>query len=153
MPVGFLEQHFDGDLSTNGVESREELERRQIERIERALSIILVAGVIPRRLGGDASDEELALDRKRARRAAHALTNSLKGWTRKSPKPPLNDKIRMDGAQLIWADWEAKHLAAVEHELRLCATWALRNEEIRWGRSAVVALTNELRWVSFSQRD
>lgn len=149
----YLERWYDSGLTPPEVASREELERREVERLSGALAIVLMAGTIPRRLGGDATDEDLALDRKRAKRAGYALSQALKGWTKKKPDLPLDDKVRMAGAQLDWDRWLQEHNAALENELRCLATWAVIHNEQRWGRSAVVKLENELNWITYSMRD
>lgn len=149
----FLARYFDGSLDVTGVGSREELERRQVERISRALAVTIIAGTIPRRLGGDATDEELARDRKRARRASHALTQAYKGWSRKKVSPEVNDAIRTEGATIVWETWLESHMTALQAELRYLSTWAIKSNEERWGNSAVVRLENEINWVSYALRD
>jgi hypothetical protein len=62
-------------------------------RIARALALVRVTGSIPRRLGIDATDEELAIDKKRARRTAWALQQSLGCWGKKLKIKP-DEEIR-----------------------------------------------------------
>lgn len=153
MSNNFLERWHDSALEPPPAGAREELETREVERIVRSLAVVILAGTIPRRLGGDVDDSQLALDRKRARRTGHALTQALRGWTKKQPKLPLDDAIRIEGAQLDWTKWQEAHTTKIRNELRCLATWAVRHEERAWGRSAVVRLENELKWVEFALRD
>jgi len=150
--IGYLERHFDSGIDTSGVESREYLETEELERISQLLATVIFAGSIPRRLGGDATDEELALDKKRARRVAHALQSSIKGWTKRYTLPD-SQEIRRAGAQLDWERFRIEHATKAQERLRLLATWAIHNEQDRWGRSAVVRLENELKWVDWALRD
>lgn len=149
----FLEQHFDPALKLPVVESREQLEEAERERLRRALAIVLIAGSIPRRLGGDATDEDLAIDRKRARRAAHTLSQSLKAWQKKRVQLPDDRDVRSVGAQLVWETFLEQHCAELKRRIALISTWAIHNGEERWGRSAIVKLTNELNWITYALRD
>jgi hypothetical protein len=149
----YLGRHFDASLDVSGIGSREEIEGRQIERLNRALSVITVSQTIPRRLGSDATDEELALDKKRARRVAFALHQALRGWTKKGASIVVDETTRREGAQLDWATWQPAFLTETRQQLQCAATWAVKNSEERWGKSAVVRFENELKWVEFALRD
>lgn len=151
--ASYLARHFDPALEVPPAGSRAELEAAQIDRLRRSLSVIIICGSIPRRLGGDATPEELALDKKRARRVAHALNQSLKGWTKKKTELPADDQIRQEGAQIIWETWGEAHLADLGTHLRILATWAVTHGEEAWGKSAVVKLENEINWLSYALRE
>jgi hypothetical protein len=150
MSSGYLERHFDPGIKLPRAATRESLERRQVDRISRALAVVTVAYEIPRRLGQDASSAELAEDKKRARRCAHALANALDPWGKSKLKE--TDEIRREAAQLLWVSFAEAHLSGVKTELAILSTWAVRNDERRWGRSAVVRLENEIRWVDYALR-
>ncbi len=151
--VGFLERYYDGATDLGGVPNREALEARQIERLARALSIVIGTAAIPRRLGGDATSPDLALDKKRARRFAHALRSSIGSWVKRIPELPNGDEIKRASAQMNWAAFCDDHCTTIQTELRRCATWAIKHDDRRWGKSAVVRLENELNWVTYSLRD
>lgn len=148
----YLAQYFDPDL-TPPKATQAELEADQVKRITRALSVVLYAGGIPRRLGGDASDEELATDRKRARRVAHALKQSIRGWAKKMPDLPTDEELRVEGAQIVWDTWAQAYIADLNLQLRTLVTWSVRQEQERWGRSAIVKLENEINWLTYAMRD
>lgn len=148
----YLGQHYDAALDIEGIGSREELEARQVDRISRELAIIIVTGTIPRRLGTDATAEELALDKKRARRVGHALKQSLSGWTKKY-KLEADEEIRRAGAQLDWTTWLPAATTAVMVNRRLIATYAIRSQQESWGKSAIVKLNNELNWIEHAMRE
>jgi hypothetical protein len=153
MESGYLEQYHDAELELPEIPGRETLEAAEVERISRALAVVLYTSTIPRRLGGDATDQDLIMDKKHARRAAHALRQSLLGWTKKVVMPTIDDEIRREGAQLMWVPFRDAHLAEVQIRLRVVATWAVRSGDARWGKSAVTNLSNELRWVEYALRD
>jgi len=117
------------------------------------LTVVGVVGSIPRRLGGEATDLELAIDKKRARRVEHALRQSFSSWSKRDPKIQVTAEIQKEGIQLEWDDFIMRHMTQIMTELPLIATWAIQNDEARWGRSAVVYLENETRWVTYAMRD
>jgi hypothetical protein len=150
---GFLERYYDGGTDLREIANREALETRQIERLARAFSIVVGTASIPRRIGSDATSEELAIDKRRARRFAHALRAAISGWVKRMPEIPNNDEIRRASAQMNWAAFLDDHVTTIQTELRYCATWAIKHDDQRWGRSAVVRLENELNWVTYALRD
>src|SRR5262245_23021357 len=106
---GYLERLYDPGLRLPRTD-RSRITAEEIERLCHALALVKVAGSIPRRLGFKATDEELALDKKRARRVGHALRQSLDGWTR-DPKVEFDDEvIRREGAQLEWLLFSTEHI-------------------------------------------
>lgn len=149
----FLQRFFDPALEPPQVESCEQLEAREIERITRSMSVTFLAGAIPRRLGAEATDAELALDARRAKRMGHALGQAVKGWTKKKVPLPLNDSLRVEGAQIVWEMWSEDHLVVIRNELRYLATWSILNDQEKWGRSCVVRLENEEGWIKHAMRD
>jgi hypothetical protein len=150
--TNYLGEHYDPGLDISGIGSREDLEKKQINRINRELAVILVTASIPRRLGPDADETELALDKKRGRRVAHALHQALTGWTKRPPQVTLDDEIRRLGAQLNWTSWQPAVLRSIEEQRRCVATYAVRSGQERWGKSAIVRLNNELKWVEYALR-
>lgn len=150
--TSYLGEHYDPGLDISRIKSREELEDRQINRISRELAVILVTLSIPRRLGADADETELAIDKKRARRVAHALSKALTGWTKRPPQVTVDDEIRRLGAQLNWTSWQPAVTGTIEEQRRCVATYAIRSGQERWGKSAIVRLNNELKWVEYALR-
>lgn len=148
----FLNRYFDADLALPKT-NIEELIETQVIRLSRALVVTIHAGSIPRRLGGDATDQDLAIDRKRAKRSSWAVKQALAGWSKKMPKLPTDDELRVTGAQLIWPNWQEQYMASLLEQARIVATWSILNDEQRWGRSAVVKFDNEQNWISYALRD
>jgi len=149
----FVGRYFDPGLAIPEAITRESLISGEVERITGALTLILVVGSIPRRLGGDATDDELALDKKRSKRVGWALTQSLGGWSKKQPRIQVTAEIQREGAQLNWQEFVPNHMTQLMNELRMVATWSVQNDDGRWGRTAVVNLENEMRWLTYAMRD
>jgi len=148
---GYLERFYDSGLRLPRNATKQSLTERQVARISRAAALVFVAGSLKRRID-DATAEDLALDKRRVRRVDHALRQSIIGWTRKIPRIVTDAEIQREGAQLEWEPFLEAHLTQINTELRLLATWAIRNDEARWGRTAVVNLENEIRWMSYAMR-
>lgn len=148
----YLSRYFDSGLKLPKIGASEDLQDRQIERISRALSVVVLAGTIPRRIGGEASSEDLAMDKKRAKRAGHALSQSLRQWRKREGKLPIDDSIRREAAQLLWPRWSEEHMSTLRSELAIVSTWAILVEQEAWGKQAVVRLDNELTWILYSMR-
>lgn len=147
----YLNRYFDPEL-TPPKTTIADLTNRQVDRLTKALVVVIHAGSIPRRLGGEATDIDLALDRKRARRVGWSVKQSLNGWSKKAPKLPIDEELRIIGAQLIWSSWYEEYMTTLTNETRLVVTWSILNDEQRWGRSAVVKFENEQNWVSYAMR-
>jgi hypothetical protein len=122
----------------------------EIERLQEACGIIVVTLGIPRRLS-DATREELALDKKRARRSLHVLLQSLLLWGGKQRDPTSDEKVA--GAQLDWDYWHESHRTVATRHLTHLATWGKRAGHLRFGKSAVVRITQELDWLEYALRD
>ena len=149
----FVGRYFDPGLEIPRAISRESLVSSEIDRITGAMTIIYVVGSIRRRLGIEATDPELALDKKRAKRVGWALTQSLICWSKKAPKIQVTAEVQREGHHLEWDQFILSHVTQLNTDLRLLATWAIQNDESRWGRTAVVNLENELRWLNYAMRD
>jgi hypothetical protein len=122
------------------------------ERLKKLVSTVLYAATIPRRLGGEATSEDLALDKKRCRRVAHAFIQSYKGWDKRELHPILDDEIRQAGAQLDWTTFSAEHRVAISTRGIYVVTWALRSGQRRWAKKAATNFLNEQRWFEHAMR-
>lgn len=72
-----------------------------INRLIRGIWQCEEALAVPRRLGGDATDKELADDKRMARRVKHRLEVALEDWG------DPGDDMASDGtgARLLWPEW------------------------------------------------
>lgn len=134
----------------------ESIAKEEVERLARLTAVAATSVSIPRRLGADASPEELAIDKRRGRRVTHALAQCLGAW---NGGPfgdlPETEAIRQDAAIMLWDRWWEEHQVWLGNRLCFIATWAKKTEngDERWAKSAVVKLTNEQRWVSYALRE
>lgn len=151
---GFLAVYFDAGLSIPDDLDLVKIRAEEISRLSECLAKVIYASSISRRLGGDASREELALDKKRARRASWALKQSLIQWSgAKLPALPSTDEVRQAGAQLIWESFREQHFTHLNERLRTVATWGILQGEQVAAKKCVVKLNNEANWVSYALRD
>lgn len=150
--AGYLAAYYDPGLELPRGLTVATIVADECERISSALAIVLFASTIPRRLGGDASSDELAEDKKRCRRVAHALRQAYRGWDMRSPSLNDSEDVRQAGAQLVWSDFGTRHLTRLNSRLVLSATFAIRAGEDRWGKSAVTNYRNERNWVEYALR-
>lgn len=134
----------------------ESIVKEEVERLARLTAIMGTTVTIPRRLGADASPEELAVDKKRGRRVTHALAQCLGAW---NGGPfgylPETEAIRQESAVLLWGHWWEEHQVWLGGRLCFIATWARKSEvsDERWAKSAVVKLQNEQRWIAYALRE
>lgn len=148
--MSFITQYYDPALEISRRDTAEGITLAERERLTRMLAVAEAAAAIPRRLGAEASGEELAADKKRAKRMAHALQQSLKAWG-----GPLRDKpeVAQEAAQLRWDVWWADHQVMLANRVRYVVTWCTKaGGDERWTKSAVVKLQNEQRWIEYALR-
>lgn len=151
--IGYLERHYDSGIRLPRNLDRSMLTNQEIERIVRSLTMMRVISEIPRRLGEDASAPELALDKRRARRVGWAFQQSLLNWRKKIPRLTADDDLRSQASLLVWEAFVPAHSTELRGRMALIATWSIRMEDTRWGRSAIVRLENEAKWVLYALRD
>lgn len=149
----FLERFYDPEFKLPRLPDKPAVTAREVKRLSDALALVFVVGSMKRRLGGEATREDLATDKKRAARVTHALRQSMISWIRKVPKIEVDEPTRLAGIQLDWTQFYSEHCNQLNTELRIVANWAIKHDEHRWGKSAIVNLENELRWISYSMRD
>ena len=141
-----LDRAYDPKLEV-GEHTRLALEQQEQRRLAELGLMATVAGSIPRRLGQDATSEELAADKKTARRVGYIALKCEKMWVKKKLKVDVTDEIRIAGAQIDWNSWWQLHQEFLSVRIAYLSTWALRNHEVRWGNHAVTNLQSELKWL------
>jgi hypothetical protein len=151
--VSFLHAYIDPKITVRADDSAEAITRSERERLQQLYAVALAAASHPRRLGGDAMPEELALDKKRSKRIAHAVGNLLRDWQVEPQEYPDATK---DAAIINWLRWWSAHEQYLLARQRYIATWCHRygdsNGDIRWAKSAVTRLNNELKHLSNAMR-
>jgi hypothetical protein len=150
--MAFLQQFIDPSLRVTKADTPESLTGKEVERLQELHAIATASMAIPRRLGGDASDEELALDKKCGRRVAHVAEQCLKSWGTE-PKP-ISKNIGRAAAQVRWSRWMAEHLLYLDQRMRYVATWQYKTGgDEKWAKGALTRLANEQRWLEYALRD
>ena len=153
----FLAEWYDPGLETDPAETVESVTTAEISRLARQASIVSIAMGMPRRLGGDASSEDLSLDKRRAKRISHVLMQCLDAWQGETDKPgplPLDDGIRMEAASIDWSEWCKSQQVWLRNRIRYIVTWGrATGTEERLIKSMVTKLKNELGWLTYALRD
>jgi len=150
--MAFLQQFIDPGLRVSKSDTPESLAQKEIERLQELHAIAIASMNIPRRLGGDATDEELANDKRCGRRVAHVAAQCLRAWGTE-PKP-ISKNISRAAAQVRWSRWMAEHLLYLDQRMRYIATWQYKTgKDEKWAKSSLVRLGNEQRWLEYSLRD
>lgn len=76
-----------------------------VKRLERGIVQCLEVLDVPRRLGGDATDKELADDKRMARRVKHRLVVALDDWDGLVDGDSAGLPPDGTGARLLWSEW------------------------------------------------
>lgn len=151
--MGFLERYYDPTVDIAGINPGD-IEAFEILRLTRSLTVVLVSSAVPRRLGGDATDVELSLDKLRARRMSHAINQSLKSWTSgRQVQISATPEDRIAGSQLVWREFLSNHVIALNSRLYIVANYYIDLGAGSEGRRAIVRLENEMNWVTHAMRD
>jgi hypothetical protein len=152
--VAFLAGLHDPDLDVPPGITAARVTEEEVERLTRMTAVAVLAAAIPRRVGADATPEELALDKKRARRVRHALEQCLQGWAGELPALPVNDVLRTEAAKINWEQWWAEHQVWLDGRVKLVVTWCYKTgADERWTKSAVVKYQNETKWLNYAMRE
>jgi hypothetical protein len=148
----FLAQWVDLAQKVSADDTVASIAKAERERIAKLMAIAIAAESIPRRLGGGASSEELMLDKKRCKRIAHVASQLLGAW---EGKPNIGvGEISKEAAIVDWKRWWEEHHVWLLNRQRYIATWCHKTgADEKWCKSAIVKLTNELRWLEYALRD
>ena len=152
--MAFLQQFIDPGLKVSKSDTPETLSRKEVERLNELYAVASAALTIPRRLGGDADDAELAKDKQSCRRVMHVAEQCLKAWNTQV-KPVTSSSISKLAAQVQWTRWLGEHKAYLDQRIRYIATWQYNfgAEHERWAKGALTRLANEQRWLEYALRD
>lgn len=151
--MSFTAQYYDAGLEISEGLTTRNLTRQEQERVTFNLAVAVAAQNIPRRVGAEATGEELAQDKRKAKRVSYALTQCLKAWGGPVRLAGREDEINREAAQLVWDKWWADLQVELNNKMRLIVTWQMKtNGDPVWMRRAVVRLQNEQRWVQYALR-
>lgn len=146
----YLAQWYDPGQKLREGDNPETITREERERLTKLLEVCRMAQRIPRRVGNDATSDELALDRKTAKRIAHVAEQCLSAWG--GPLALVGD-VNREAAQVKWRRWWDDHQVWLTNRTKYVATWGEFHGETRWAKSAVVRLANERRWLEYALRE
>jgi len=150
--MAFLQQFLDPSLRVSRSDTPDKLAVKETDRLQELFAVAMAARDIPRRLGADASDEELAEDKRRCRRIAHVAEQSLISWGAEV-KPQASASISKAAAQVVWKRWWEEHRTYLDGRMRYIATWTYKTgEHEAWAKTALVKLANEYRWLEYALR-
>jgi hypothetical protein len=152
--VRYLDRYFDPELQVDTNVRIEAITRLEAERLHGLITMVVYAGSISRRLGADATREELARDKRVARRIEHALRQSLRGWDREvivNVGPPTAEQ-RSQAAVMDWKQWVDEHCLWLDNHCAYLATYAKKSSQELWGRAAIARLQRESEWLRYALR-
>lgn len=151
--MSFIAAHYDAALEVDETDTVDSITEAELARLAKNVNLCALVLSIPRRLGGDAADEELALDKRRAKRVLHAENQSYAAWGG-TTLPLAEDGLNQEAAQLDWKRWLQEQDAWLTARIRYLVTWGRKTgADEAWIKSSVVRLTNEQRWVNYALRD
>jgi hypothetical protein len=146
--MAFLDQFLDGALPTPGEWTPQQETEAATERLQREMTIVHCAMMMKRRLGGDASPQELSADKKIAKMVFNRLLTIYETWG--GDKEGALDAVlapgeeeKAEGAQINWNEfWEAKK-GFLKAQVRTMAGNAVANNDRKNGNRFANRYTNE----------
>lgn len=130
--------------------SPDAVDESEIKRLIAASMMALAASRTPRRLGGEATREELSLDKTVSRIVGNAYLGLLHlygagtgDWQKLRENATRNEEARSAGAQVQWQPWLDDQIIWLEQAIRRVAACALKTNNIEWGNKAVYRLERE----------
>ena len=118
----------------------EHIALRERTRLIQAGMLARCVWSMKRRLGQDATHEELANDKQISRRVEHCELKYAQMW---GDEPVNGEDLRISAAQVRWEDWLAETLSGIGARRLRIATWAIRYGYEREGRQFVHRLCQE----------
>jgi len=147
----FLTAYFDPKLKIDPKDTPARIEAAERKRLSRDLAVIRAASEFPRRLGQDATFQDLAADKRRCRRIIHAMNQPLRAWGGETNS--YSGDIKSEAAQLDWQTWSKARKRYLEKRMRYIATLGhLQPQHFSWAKRAVLRLHNELQWTEYALR-
>lgn len=146
----YLDERYDPALVIDPDLIADKIVSEEIDRLQTVCGVVSTTLLLPRRLS-EASPAELVLDKKRARRVLHVARKCLASWGGEEREATDEEKIK--GAQLDWLLWFEDVLPKLERKVRYLATWGKKTQELKFAKSAVVKLEQEISWLRYAMRE
>lgn len=152
--MSYSEEFFDEEARfPEHWQGRDIIAIEQFYRLSATVQAAEMSLNMSRRLGGDATREELAADKRSARRVAHYCRQFAGAWLTEVPDtaiPPVPKNHRMHKSIRKLAsvvEWDA-FADALESELldqcRLIVSWAYENDDKKFANRAASRLLKEI---------
>lgn len=150
----YLETWYDPRIPIRDGETAELIIAEEVERLLKLRLICVMAAGIPRRLGPEATSDELAADKVRCRRIQHVANQLLEAYEKSGAKIPVaTPASNREAAQVDWDRWWGDHQVWLTNRTRYVATWGLtRGDNQRSAKTLVVRLNNEFGWLRYAMR-
>lgn len=151
--MSYLDTYVDLALPIPAEERAITITEDEVERLTKLLAVARLAQSIPRRLGAEASAEQLAEDSRRGKRIAHVASQLLTSWGGDPGVSPGD--VGREAATVNWDRWWEEHQVWLVNRQRYLATWchkSSQNGDLRWCKSAMVRLENEIKWLAYAMR-
>lgn len=147
----FLMQWHDPGLTVNEEDTADSLVQEERQRLAKMLAVAEAAQTVPRRLGADATPDELAADKRRSRRIAHVARQCATAWGK---IVSITGDVSREAAQVNWSQWWETHKTWLINRIKYIVAWAQKTgADEKWTKSTVVKLTNELTWLTYAMRE
>lgn len=100
----------------------------QVREVVRRDALTAMGVAMFKRRLSDASDKELAQDKKTARRIAHALNSVVEPmhWVEFRSMASWDPDVRRRAAVVKWAEWLPEVDFRLDEQLAFCSTWVMR---------------------------
>lgn len=147
----FLDQWNDPGIKVDMGWSPETTAEQHAQRCMHMSLVAMQAQAMSRRLGGDASREEIAQDVKRARKLKnlyrqfanqHGIEGHHEAWFESQTTAQLKE-LRQEAAQIDWVKYIQNTTATLNDELRFIATTGLKTGHIQAANSLCNRILNE----------
>lgn len=155
--MGHLDVYNDPEAVVPADWSAQAIVDRELVRLATTAHVAAMCVQKRRRLGIDATSEELSEDKKRGRRIEHLCRSMFRGWRTEvestdmvGPKPGSKGwvEIQQTAATIDWDMYLDELYCELTERMRLVVTWCLRNDNKRMANRVVNRYLTELDRVS-----
>lgn len=151
--MAYADEFYDSQyqLSATGLKEWDPVAetRNLILELEDDRAALSWALTIPRRLGGDATPDQLAADKKYLRKCLHVVNTAIKNWCRitgDEPDQELSGRgdVKTAGAQLVVSGWLRTQIDLAETRRGRLVTQAIQTGNRKFANQAASYLSDHL---------
>jgi hypothetical protein len=152
----FLDEYYDETFELSAERLRDWSPNGEASQrclwLARNAKITSLAEQIPRRLGGDATPQELSADKKNMRRSSYMLRTQSEIWLGVIPEPvrpkinwdEYTDSMRISAAQMIFHNWISGAIVDTQILRKEITTRSVQTGNRKWANRVVNLLTKEI---------